>query len=288
MNSTSYNTSLSSNSSGFEDFESVCEFSSQAMSIVVLNAIAIVPPSLTLIIILIHKKLRKQHNIIPFNIILCDFFVVALSAYLLASDSSAETSLFYKIVRTLLLPIDFSSLINILLAAVYQFINICVDPFGARHIITTPRIIGACILTWLLPLILIGPFNWRGLDQHLFSVFLGFEIGALLFTGLCCVFIYRAISIGPPGVAFSEERKRENETVFLTISLVYLTTLIPKSVHLLGLLLYIYYSALCGLIIMSSVAYKGGCVLNSLVYWWRLKEFRSLITQCRKNKVDLQ
>ena len=58
-------------------------------------------------------------------------------------------------------------LINILLVAIYQFINICVDPFGARHIITTPRIIGACILTWLLPLILIGPFNWTGLDQNL-------------------------------------------------------------------------------------------------------------------------
>eukprot|EP00057_Strongylocentrotus_purpuratus_P007673 XP_011662147.1 PREDICTED: uncharacterized protein LOC105437351 [Strongylocentrotus purpuratus] len=150
MNLTSYNTSLSSNSSGFEDLESVCDFSSQVMSIMVLNAIAIVPSSLTLIIILIHKKLRKQHNIIPFNIILCDFFGVALNAYLFATDSagsagsaSAESSLFYKIVWTLLVPIDFSSLINILLAAIYQFINICVDPFGARHIITTPRIIGA-------------------------------------------------------------------------------------------------------------------------------------------------
>ena len=189
---------------------------------------------------------------------------------------------------TLLVPIDFSSLINILLAAIYQFINICVDPFGARHIITTPRIIGASILTWLLPLILIGPFNWRGLDQNLLLIILGIEFGALLCTGLCYVFIYRAISTGPPGVAFSEERKRENETVFLTISLVYLTTLIPKSFYLLGILLYIYYGSLCSIVIMTGVAYNGHCVLNSLVYWWRLKEFRSLITQCRTNKVDLQ
>ena len=92
MNSTSYYTSLSSNSSGFEDLESVCDFRSQVLSIVVFTAIAIVPPSLTLIIILIHKKLRKQHNIIPFNIILCDFFVVALSAYLLAADSGGSAS----------------------------------------------------------------------------------------------------------------------------------------------------------------------------------------------------
>ena len=57
MNSASYNTSLSPNSSGFQDLEPVCDLRTEVLSLVVLKAITIVPPSLTLIIILIHKKL---------------------------------------------------------------------------------------------------------------------------------------------------------------------------------------------------------------------------------------
>ena len=103
-------------------------------------------------------------------------------------------------------------MLNILLAAIYQLINIRVDPFGARHIITTPRTIGACVLTWLIPLIVIGPLVFGALrgNDYIIILLLEVQLGALLLTGLCYNFIYQAVSKGPPGVAVSEQRKQEN------------------------------------------------------------------------------
>ena len=182
-------------------------------------------------------------------------------------------------------PVDFTSFLNILLAAIYQLINIRVDPFGTLNIITTPRIIGVCILTWVLPFVIVCPLTWGSFSYKSYIVFTEIQFGVLLLTGLCYILLYRAVSRDPSGINLSEQRKQENKTIFRTISLVYLTTLVPRSVHFISYMIFTYHGYVC-LTVAASVAFYMSAILNTLVYWWRQKDFRSVIAKCRRTRVD--
>ncbi|XP_041453137.1 uncharacterized protein LOC121406181 [Lytechinus variegatus] len=286
MNSTDGNLISLPNLSGV-GFEKIWSESVFVISLI-FGAIPVVPCFITLIIILLNKNLRKEHNIIPFNIILSDLSVAIISLYLFATANLHVDINFNRLMMALNIPFDFTSLLLILLAALHQFITIRVDPFGAHHIITPPRIICACVVTWLIPAISMAPILWARSHTFFFSVILlWIGIGVMALTGLFYVLIYRSISSNPPGLSFSEERKRENKTVFHTILLVYLTTLIPRIINALSFFILIHHPSAI-VMLLGNIALYVSRVLNTLVYWWRQKEFRALITQCRKTKVDIE
>ncbi|XP_041472896.1 uncharacterized protein LOC121422124 [Lytechinus variegatus] len=269
----------SRNFSGTDNPQSACSSDVFDLLILIQVSIAGVLPVLTVISIIFNKELRKQQTIMPINIILCDLVLVAIHLYVFAaSDQSGHW--FFTLLVMLITPLDFTATLSILLAAVIPFITIRFDPFGIRHLITTPRIIVACILSWFLPAVIICPFINPSVTNQLL-ILAGVDYGFLLLTGLCYALIYLAISSDQSILTMSEERRRENKKVFHTIVLVYLTTLVPKSIYLAAFLIYMYGASDCFMIV-GQLTYHLTMVLNTLVYWWRLEEFKSLFARWKQ------
>ncbi|XP_041453354.1 uncharacterized protein LOC121406379 [Lytechinus variegatus] len=247
---------------------------------IVLNVISCVLTLITMLCIILNKNFRKSTNIIPFNIVLCDFvMVMTLSVHFL--DNSPTDAAF-----VLIYVADFASVLSILLAAVHQFTTIRLDPFGTRGLITTPRVIVACIISWVV-FTPAGIFFRRIQNYKVFYVASASSDTALLvLTGFFYGFVYTTISSGPAGISFSNQRKLENRRVFVTISLIYVTTLFFRVVYRL---LYVLAGFLDSIdfILVGNIIYDIGTMSNSLVYWWRLKEFRSLF-KCKKiTRIDV-
>ena len=77
----------------------------------------------------------------------------------------------------------FSANINFLSVAVYRFITVRVDPFGARGIVTTLRCLVACVIGWCVSFAagtLFARYTLRGLYGSFFLL-------CLAVTGLCYV-----------------------------------------------------------------------------------------------------
>ncbi|XP_041453089.1 uncharacterized protein LOC121406137 [Lytechinus variegatus] len=275
INTTSNAINVSSFSIDGELFDEDNLFRALNMIFRVMSAASGVLSLCTMLRIILHKNLRKQSSIIPFNIVLCDFISIALR-YIPPSNKRQINVIIY----TALLGSDLTSLLNILLVALQQFITIRVDPFGARGIITTPRTVAACVLSWIVPLSFTAllALNQTGIA----SIFLIMDTTILVTIGIFYLFLYRAISKGPPGVHISKQRKQENRQVFVTIVLVYVTTLIFRMMFRLlhlAMELFIGYQFLWPL---TNIAITFSVVSNSLVYWWRLEEFRLILFKCKK------
>eukprot|EP00057_Strongylocentrotus_purpuratus_P025280 XP_011679754.1 PREDICTED: uncharacterized protein LOC105445657 [Strongylocentrotus purpuratus] len=285
MNETPNNSNLSVNSSILDEYDQLPPFLAVlGYSYFILNIVSCLGSTLTMTCILFNKKLRKPTNIIPFNIILCDFITVFTHCVLFVLLIDGVSSSFSRLV---IYTADFVSVINILLAAVHQFITIRVDPFGAHGIITTPRIIAACVTTWLLCIPIAYPISTT---QDLFAFYISAvstDVVLLLITGLFYLFVYTTVSKGPPGVKFSEQRKLENRKVFTTIAFVYVTTLFFRTIYRVEYVIAVCNNYSISHILIGNIFFSIGTMSNSLVYWWRLKEFRSMLTKCRNTRTDV-
>ena len=172
--------------------------------------------------------------------------------------------------------------VSILLVAVYQLITIRIDPFGARHIITTPRCFGACIATWVLasgPSALVA-FIPTEKDRVVTTAILIATF--LIITGICYTLIYRSIARSRPGWSEHQIRQRENKKVLRTFGLVFGSTFISWSlVAILTSVRVIMGGSDCSLVStvlygLEWLMYILNWIANNLIYWWRLKEFRSV------------
>ena len=190
---------------------------------------------------------------------------------------------------------NFTSILSIALVAVYQLILIRIDPLGTRHIITTPRCLATCVVTWTVATAI--AFTGREITENpdIVSV-----IGAgvtLTTTGICYVLIYRAVAEKQHMRGGSNIHKR----VLRTFGIVYVTTLF----------IWIFLSSLIGAMIalddihlscdvlwnlstVHSLLVELNWIGNSAIYWWRLREFRSILSSChrrvrrQRNKVAVQ
>ena len=172
----------------------------------------------------------------------------------------------------------YESAFSSLLVAVYQFVSIRLDPFGTRHIITTPRCVVACLVSWILSGVL------SVLNLFIYVICCVVFGSVLIITCTSYILIYRAVSKVPCADNVQmRQRKAENKRLLRTFGLILGT------------------SMACWLLVMAYVigiafGYRNSCFSfgvefsiainwcwNSLIYWWRLEEFRSVV--CRKRRV---
>ena len=188
------------------------------------------------------------------------------------------------------------SALSILMVAVYQFITIRVDPFGSRHLITTPRCIGACVMSWALPFIFffaIRPIRAQDKNaENLLKIHLSLEGLILLLigvTGIIYALVYHSVTKSASKNPAMRERQGENKRLLRTFLFIYGTTFV---VVVTGCS--VSFSSLnfppdqvgCFNMIGNTVI-ELNALCNVLIYWLRLKEFRSLIPKCRrKNRVQ--
>ena len=181
------------------------------------------------------------------------------------------------------------SLINIFFVALYQLITIRIDPFGVRNIITTPRCFVACIASWLTALFgvkIMGNGNYNR-DAELVATIS--QMVYCCFTGASICLIYHAVAKAPCNDNIQMiERNKENKQLLRTFVLVYGTTLISATLSLaLSIILtqdrtnVISVDCLYFIVILCG---NLNLITNSVVYWWRLKEFRSILF-CNKIRV---
>ena len=180
---------------------------------------------------------------------------------------------------------------SISMVAVYQYISIRVDPFGAKNILTTTRCVVACVVCWVIM------FTIAFISNVIFRTSVNFlapsaATASIFITGICYTLIYQSISRVIPTseniVAF--QRADENRRVMRTYALVFVVALI---LCVLPEWLYV------GLNLAKGSERNYYCVrwfwgfmpvlhaiANPLIYWWRLKEFRGLLpSTCKRNTV---
>ena len=185
------------------------------------------------------------------------------------------------------------SALSILMVAVYQFITIRVDPFGSRHLITTPRCIGACVLCWALPFIFFFAIRAHSKhDEDFLKIYLPLEALKLLLvfvTGITYFLVYHSVTKSASKNPAMRGRQGENKRLLRTYLYIYGTTLVG-----------VVFAAIAGLAAqncppehigcyytMATIVMELNALCNVLIYWLRLKEFRSLIPKCRRqNRIE--
>ena len=185
------------------------------------------------------------------------------------------------------------SALSILMVAVYQFITIRVDPFGSRHLITTSRCIGACVMSWAFPFIFFFAIRAQEKNaENFLKIHLSLEGLKLLLigvTGIIYALVYHSVTKSASKNPAMRARQEENKRLLRTFLFIYGTTFVvvvagssvalssltspPDQVGCFNML--------------GSTVMELNALCNVLIYWLRLKEFRSLIPKCRrKNRVQ--
>ena len=178
----------------------------------------------------------------------------------------------------------YESTISTLLVAVYQFVSIRLDPFGARRFITTPRCVATCIGTWVVS------FIFSCIDTYFnYGPIIGVTYMVVLITvsTLCYSLIYRGVSKTPCADSVQlRQRKADNMRILRTFGLVLGTSvacwIVPVAYQIIKANGQYHTCLEIGAHIMISF----NVCTNSLIYWWRLKEFRSIFPDCRRRRVD--
>ena len=181
----------------------------------------------------------------------------------------------------------YASTLSILLVAVYQLITIRIDPFGARRIITTPRCLVMCIAAWVVSQLLSFPVIIHDNDKELIFINVG-QFLILTTTGICYCLIYRAVAKGPGGGLEDPiaGRREENKRLLRTFGVVYGTTatIIIFALVFLDVSKTLPSTPRCSkkriIQLFYEVLITSNGLANSIIYWWRLKEFRSILSAC--------
>lgn len=254
--------------------------------------IAFLLSTFTLAFILGRRRLRQRRFIFQFNIILAD--LVSVICHLVAIFG--WDLLPHNIKRAYLTIPLVVSVMNIFFVALYQLITIRVDPFGVKNIITTARCVVAATASWVVCTGILLPIDYLDNSGAGFlgelAVFI-LTLIVFLLTGVCLSLIYGVVAKMPCDNVQMEERKEDNKRVLRTFAIVYGTSLFAGTMTCaLTLKLYItktYFaneassdSGPCFIFLVTLVT-AFNWIANSVVYLWRLKEFRSIVFSCRGN-----
>ena len=178
---------------------------------------------------------------------------------------------------------NFASILSIALVAVYQLILLRIDPLGTWHIITAPRCLATCVVTWAVATAI--AFTGAHISENPDIVSLAGAGVTLTTTGICYVLIYRAVAEKRHMRGGSDIHKR----VLRTFEIVYLTTLV----------IWIFIAVVIGTMIALDgirlscdvdsnlptffhLLVELNWIGNSAIYWWRLREFRSILSSCHR------
>lgn len=184
--------------------------------------------------------------------------------------------------------------ISILLVAAYQLITLSIDPFGVNGIITTPRCLATSLILWILTVGLGTSFVTLK-DEHpgIFILVVAINFLVTLATGICYLVIFNAIS--KKSGALVRARRDENRQILRTLGLIYGTNLLAFALIAI-LQMYIEFSYLDDLtfchrlpvVYSMEIVYLVDWFGNTLVYWWRLKDFRSFFRKCGLNQNSVE
>ncbi|XP_030829853.1 putative neuropeptide Y receptor type 6 [Strongylocentrotus purpuratus] len=169
-----------------------------------------------------------------------------------------------------------SSTFNILLVAVYRFVTVRVDPFGVRNLVTTPRCISACVLTWF-----VGSFVYIGIVvKDAISWILLFILVVFVLTGICYVLLYRGVTRSRSlrrGVDADEHRLKENRRLlrtFVAIYVTYVSCWIPGFAFAISRLDNDMFEEISILSIAVSL------ITNPVIFWVRSNDFKAEVKRC--------
>ncbi|XP_030844683.1 uncharacterized protein LOC115925223 [Strongylocentrotus purpuratus] len=253
--------------------------------------IAFLLSTFTLAFILGHHRLRKRRFIFQFNIILAD--LVSLICRLVAIFRGRNFPA--NIIRAFLMTPLVVSTINILFVALYQLITIRVDPFGVKNIITTARCFVAAVASWVVCACVMFPIGYLDKTDGVNGELAVFILTLLVFllTGVCLSLIYGVVAKMQCDNVQMEERKEDTKRVLRTFAIVYCTSLIAGTMtRALSLKLYVtktffvleaFFNGPCFIFLVTLVT-AFNWIANCVVYLWRLKEFRSIVFSCSRNR----
>ncbi|XP_071501525.1 adenosine receptor A2a-like [Diadema antillarum] len=271
----------------------------------VLGAVSFLFNGITMAAIVFSRSLWKVSSVFIFNIALADslsgiLIAVERSFKLLGKDTRFVASVFGAASMT--------SLLTTLAVAFHNLILIRIDPFNRRQLATFPRCVAVCLIIWLAD-VAMYMVTYRGVDSVPFfsKVVIAFliVIGAFAVT---YVAVYATIARSMRNIGLSSDayaqRMRKNKQIMCTFALIVGTNVICwffMSFPLLlqfanpeALLLYDSstgrYGAPFWLSIFYIVAFMAvgtNSILNPIIYWTRLGDFRQLLRNwCRRRGDD--
>eukprot|EP00057_Strongylocentrotus_purpuratus_P021263 XP_011675737.1 PREDICTED: uncharacterized protein LOC105443812 [Strongylocentrotus purpuratus] len=242
--------------------------------------------------ILGYAALRKQKNMFTFHLSFCDF-IASLGIVMTYVPRISKELTPQPWTELLFATGLIVSILTTLAIAVERFVVFRVDPFGNRDIITPCRSVLVCLCGWLLVFVLYFLLAYFGKYFKLIIARLTLTTtiwSAILITATCYAFIYQRISSTSRNVGQSErflqQRIKVHQKIVLTFGLVIASTClcwIPMSIVeiLEGLELY---GDRVWFVHVDRVSFNILClnqVLNPIIFWSRLTEFRNQLPVCR-------
>ncbi|XP_041480714.1 uncharacterized protein LOC121428176 [Lytechinus variegatus] len=247
-------------------------------------AVSIVLMITTLLVIALHPSLRKKQNIFPFNIILAD---CVLCLHIFVNYSLwASGSPFHNCLSCLRAsPFVASQMVSagsIFLVALEQLTVFRLDPFGVKNILTKCRRIFICVLTWVLMIGIAICVTTVFPDPMLPNARFYFCNVSIVLTGIFYFLVYRAI-VGArfDGNSRIQRQRNRNKRILRTYALVLGTTLILATCPDCYCFI-VYYISLQSVPSCVTIVWVFMIAMNSLantlIYWWRLSEFREIFS----------
>ncbi|XP_011674526.1 uncharacterized protein LOC105443257 [Strongylocentrotus purpuratus] len=252
---------------------------------------AVVLNFLSMSAILGFAALRKQQNIFAFHLSLCDFIgaMGIVMTYVPRLIKGLTPTPWTELLFATALIV---SILTTLAIAVERFVVFRVDPFGNRDIITPCRSIMVCLCSWLLVFVLY--YLFVKFEEYIKTILARLTLtivlwSTMLVTATCYGFIYQRISSTSRNVGqsdrFLQQRIKVHQKIVLTFGLVVGSTClcwVPMSVVeiLEGLQLY---GDRGWFVHMDRVSFNILClspVLNPIIIWSRLTEFRNQLPVC--------
>ena len=211
---------------------------------------------------------------IPKNTYLIRIIVHVIITYLF-SPQIPKNAYFRIIVHIIIWTSLYESAVGILLVAIYQFVSIRMDPFGTRRVITTPRCVAICIVTWVMMVGLALAVTF-GHNNNLYTIDPVIWGASLTLTSACYILIYCRVSKTPSTDNVQlQQRKAENKRVLRTFGLILGTSV---ACYLFIIVYWITrannHDSACLTIAAELFCFIDVC-MNPIIYWWRSKEFRS-------------
>nr|XP_054767012.1 substance-P receptor-like [Lytechinus pictus]XP_054767013.1 substance-P receptor-like [Lytechinus pictus] len=269
------------------------------------SGLAILLNGATLIAIIASKNLRRAQNIFTFNIALGDFVASAVVAVQRWLDYWADIN--HAILTRILGAAMMVSILSTLAVAIHRFIIIRLDPFQNRGLVTNTRCIISCVFIWAAVFaVYLGTFL---LNDRLFFYFIS-PIMLLCAIGICAIvyaFVYITISGSTRGIGLTSDayllRVKKNQKVLCTFVLVVCSNLVCWVLMCFSLLclsnrprfIYQYYPQygrygtanwFYNVYYIAWWLVNVNAVVNPIIYWTRLSDFRRLLFGCCGRRKD--
>nr|XP_054765790.1 G-protein coupled receptor 12-like [Lytechinus pictus] len=268
--------------------------------LVSLHGISVGMNAATVAAIIASKRLRKTQNIFTCNIAIVDCITSALTiiAILLSYLRDINISILHLGSRAVVITGIFSALA----VAIHRFIIIRFDPFNKRNLVTAPRCVVASIAFWLVPLGTFTAIKLFNKDERVELETLILPIVSIVSHAICTVCyvtVYWTILNAAHEVGLSNrmllQRIKQNKKVLITFALV-VGTNIACSLPL-SLSFFISYvrpdwvfnfntfklnSSFRAFANVARGLLGLNGILNPIMYWTRLTDFRNLINCCTR------